>query len=928
MKSNTIREKFEQILLVCRYEWGPLLWMILLNFILISGSVIALSVLNAIFIHRVGFEKLPIAFIVTSLVMIPYFTIYNYMESHIDRRWVLSGSFLAYSILIIIASFILLTHPRNQLVISALYIIGTCILLLINVQYWSFANLIFHPRQGKRLFPLLGIGGTLGAIIMGFSLRYLAGVLGTLNLLFLWSAMLVFAAIMVFLIYRFTRVPEEHKTRSKIHFTGTVTQSFDVMKSLPILKMMAGIIFVMSFVSFIIYFQFIRAVQAYMTSGSAFEIEFTGFVGSFNGMLYLAILLFHQTFLAGRVVNRLGVVRSLYLQPILLVFPIMLGIINPHSPVNPLAGRFIDHLCQSTFYKTATESIYGSIPGWKREYVMSFMKMIITPLSIGFSGIVLMGIVWRFPESFSIIVNFVLPFALVIWALLVWKMKDLYVETLFNNFTGGGEKERLESYLALSQLKSTTTLDLLRRTMQKGSNRMKKFALELAGEMKITILKDDVLEFLDSENDMIKMASIDALGKIGGKYLFSKLMKIYKDQSEKVKLHILKTLEEISPDSFKINAPFLLAEEKSDLIAGYLIEQIIKNRPLTVEQEHRLATLFDSDDEGARAHAAISLSQDKEGKFRPALLKLLNDESPQVQKSAAISAGKLAYEKAVPILIKLLYSKYENVNAEAIRSLLKMKTGVANQVIISIDEDDPPEVLKRKFSVIAGFYDDEQRLFLIRNSNKYIPEVISTPLELFANNFPAHIKLDKYEQKVIQDMIERKESEINEYLRCAVSLKGNEDDVSELFELLIEERINHLKKIILIGLHLLNPTDRILTIMENIFSGDIRKKNIAVEALENILPIAYKKDIMPFFEKDSFKEEMEVYSRPDGFKELRVDEIIGILNRNPDSWLRCWTFYAAGKMGITGYKSEIEKYANSGESILSEHARFALRLLS
>ncbi|MCD4785959.1 MAG: HEAT repeat domain-containing protein [Candidatus Eremiobacteraeota bacterium] len=929
MKSNTIREKFEQILLVCRAEWGSLLWMILLNFILISGSVIALSVLNAIFIHRVGFEKLPVMFIITALVMIPYFTIYNFMESHINRRSVLSGSFLAYSLLIIMASFVLLTHPRNHFVISALYIIGTCILLLINVQYWSFVNLIFHPRQGKRLFPLLGIGGTLGAIIMGFSLRSLAEAMGTLNLLFLWSATLAFAAIMIFFVYKYTRVPEEYKSRSKLHFKGTVTQSFEVMKSLPILKTMAGIIFVMSFVSFIIYFQFIQAVQVYMTRGPTFEIEFTGFVGSFNGMLYLAILLFHQAFLAGRVVNRLGVVSSLYLQPILLALPILVGIINPRSPVYPLAGRFIDHLCQSTFYKTATESIYGSIPGWKREYVMSFMKMIITPLSIGFSGLVLMGIVWWFPGSFLGIVNFILPFALIIWVLLIWKMKDLYVETLFNNFTGGGEKERLESYLALSQLRSATTLDLLRRTMQRGSARMKKFALELAGEMKITILRDDVLEFLDSKNDMIKIASIDALGKIGGKYLFSELMRIYKDQSEKVKLHILRTLEEISPDLFEINAPFLLAEEKSDLIAGYLIEQIIKNRPLTVEQEHRLVTLFDSDEEGARAHAAICLSWDKKGKFKTALLKLLNDQSVQVQKAAAISTGELKYEEAVPILIKLLYSKCENVCAEVIRSFSKLKTGVANQVIISINENDPPDILEKKFSVIAGFYDKEQRLFLIENSGKFIPEVISTPLEIFARNFPAHIKLDKNEQKVIQDMIERKEFEINEYLRCAVSLRGNEDDnVLNLFELLIEERINHLKKITLIGLHLLNPTERILTIMENIFSGDVRKKNIAVEALENILTVAYKKDIMPFFEKDTFKEELDVYSRSDGFKLLTIDEIISIINQNPDSWLRAWTFYAAGKMGIAGYKPEIEKYTNSGESILSEHARFALGLLS
>jgi AAA family ATP:ADP antiporter len=37
--------------------------------------------------------------------------------------------------------------------------------LVVIAQFWSFANDLYDTEQGKRLFPVVGIGASLGAVI-------------------------------------------------------------------------------------------------------------------------------------------------------------------------------------------------------------------------------------------------------------------------------------------------------------------------------------------------------------------------------------------------------------------------------------------------------------------------------------------------------------------------------------------------------------------------------------------------------------------------------------------------------------------------------------------------------------------------------------------------------------------------------------------
>lgn len=50
-------------------------------------------------------------------------------------------------------------------------------------QFWAFANDLFGEAQGKRLFPIVGVGGSLGAVIGAWAATQLIGLVGTYGLL-------------------------------------------------------------------------------------------------------------------------------------------------------------------------------------------------------------------------------------------------------------------------------------------------------------------------------------------------------------------------------------------------------------------------------------------------------------------------------------------------------------------------------------------------------------------------------------------------------------------------------------------------------------------------------------------------------------------------------------------------------------------------
>ena len=74
--------------------------------------------------------------------------------------------------------------------------------LMIVAQFWSFANDVYTPEQGRRLFGILGFGQTLGAASGGFISKLLIGRLHVYQLMLVAAALLVGYLLLILVVNR------------------------------------------------------------------------------------------------------------------------------------------------------------------------------------------------------------------------------------------------------------------------------------------------------------------------------------------------------------------------------------------------------------------------------------------------------------------------------------------------------------------------------------------------------------------------------------------------------------------------------------------------------------------------------------------------------------------------------------------------------
>ena len=67
--------------------------------------------------------------------------------------------------------------------------------VMVIAQFWAFANDLYKQEQGKRLFPLIGLGSSLGAWVGSLYAGRLIGVLGTYPLLLVAGVILAFTVV-------------------------------------------------------------------------------------------------------------------------------------------------------------------------------------------------------------------------------------------------------------------------------------------------------------------------------------------------------------------------------------------------------------------------------------------------------------------------------------------------------------------------------------------------------------------------------------------------------------------------------------------------------------------------------------------------------------------------------------------------------------
>jgi AAA family ATP:ADP antiporter len=199
--------------------------------------------------------------------------------------------------------------------------------LMIIAQFWSFANDVYTPEQGKRLFAILGFGQTLGATFGGVVSKVLIGHLRVHQLMLVAAAMLALYLLLVRLVHR--------RSQRAARATAAVADEpmldrrggFALVARDRYLLLIALLLLVLNFVNTngeyilgrVVTGEATRLVATGATDGIPAS-EFTErFIGTFYADYFTwvsALTAFIQIFLVSRILRRFGVRVALYVLPV------------------------------------------------------------------------------------------------------------------------------------------------------------------------------------------------------------------------------------------------------------------------------------------------------------------------------------------------------------------------------------------------------------------------------------------------------------------------------------------------------------------------------------------------------------------------------------------------------------------------------------
>jgi AAA family ATP:ADP antiporter len=245
--------------------------------------------------------------------------LYGAFAARVSRVWLLSGMTLFFISNLLLFAFAL----SAGLNIGVVYYIWLGIFnFMIVSQFWAFANDIYTEQQGKRLFPVVGIGASSGALVGAWLTAVAFERMTNESLLMLASALLgLFILLIVWVDRReVVATAESPDTSQKLSKEG----GFKLVLGNRYLLLIAFYVLILNLVNtvgeFILGSFFEQYAIDQVGAGDALRASRGEFIrtlyGEFFGWVNLIGLLI-QSFLVSRFIKYLGVRGSLFIGPLM-----------------------------------------------------------------------------------------------------------------------------------------------------------------------------------------------------------------------------------------------------------------------------------------------------------------------------------------------------------------------------------------------------------------------------------------------------------------------------------------------------------------------------------------------------------------------------------------------------------------------------------
>ena len=608
-------------------ERSRALLLILHNISVIAVTIAGKSVRDAYFLSRFHKSALPLMMCAVAVAVALAVPLYGKVASRYRSDVLLPGSALTFA-----ASLFLISIRLEGWTIPLLYLWMEVVTVISALQFWLLASDVLDARQAKRLFPLIGGGGSIAAMLVGSQLKPLTKAYGSETLLWLVCSLLLITSVVSAVTARLPRAPvssppKRPPTKGRKPFS-------------PYLLAIAILVASAAVVATVIDYQF----KIISSSALPKEGDLIGFFGQFYAVTGLSTLILQFIF-ARALFSRYGVVTAL------LVLPISLGLASVSILVWPLLasvvlGKFADQTFRFTLHNGGLELLWLPVSRARRQEAKPVITGTVKSVAEGLSGIG-MFLLMKFMGVAQL--SYIAGAFTCLWIFTVARLRQLYVQELqlaiekhqipledlevsandavtvavVDRALGSGDP--IQQLFALDLIKGIPLqpwAGTLRRLLNEGAPEVRAQIFDLAAEDP-SIVTEKYLEAAIREKGMGAVHAIRIVGRLRLEHFSGQLRQIEEDGDPAIRA----------------------ASLASRLRLGN------RNQP---EPDKQLWRMMVSSDAAERT-AAIEESASVDGLVTPDLvMSALTDSTTSVRSRALAIAAKSPDERYIPLIVECM----------------------------------------------------------------------------------------------------------------------------------------------------------------------------------------------------------------------------------------------------------------------------------
>jgi ATP/ADP translocase len=805
-------------------EYSPLSLLMFAYFSLVTFSIYVVKpAKESLFLDYLTKKRLPYAFLLTAILMGLAVSLNSRLLRRVNRPLYITSTLTFFAISgLVFWLFIRGTSPWPWTFLL-LYSWGDILMVTAITQFWIYVNDLFRPREAKRKVGFLVSGGLLGGIAGSLVARFRPFQLRTESLVLAGPVLLMFCIVIVLVVRRISR--QEAKDgekaaapkREKVGFA----QSLALLRKSRYLLLLSGLILSAIIVSNLVDFQFKSAAEIRFPERDAR----TSFLATF----YLVILVVSYLFtvlLTSRILKNFGMRIALLILPFLLLLCSLTIFFIPAAGMIywAVAIKGVDKSLSHSLSQSVREVLYIPVPPDIKYKAKVFIDMFLNKFADGLAGLVLIGIFAFIDLSGGDVslmrdVSLVIIVFIVVWVWYGLRVTREYVTIVKNNLH---IKWRDADKLITEKIDVDMTKAVF-DTLQSRERSSVLYAMNLFDLIKREKLTPELKSLISIKGDELRARSMDSLLDVTG--------------------------ESLLPEFDDSLEPEEMDAQIREIMALDVYQELIREK---IEKATR--------EKGGRAEVSRMEAAKVMGMMEPGvpllkeLKKLLQDESPEVVRYAAASAGRLKKRELVPLLLDHLGRPATQESAvQALRLYGDAIVGTLKDYLSDPQENirarqSIPEILAKTGSQRAA---DIMTMELAKEETELETELVEALYRMRLNSSDIRFSPSRVHLKTVA-LIKKC------YLLLLQIHDVRGDRKKEMLLRDLENTLSRTLKQVFELLGLVYPQEDIIKAYQNILVGTKKALDYSVELLDNILKRELKELLIPLIEDTTLEEKARI----------------------------------------------------------------------